>query len=499
MRRALLIVAAGTATLVAVPGAQARSSSVSDALRAADAPAVQLESEAAPTLSGGTVVHRYEQEVGGVPVVGAGAVVVDPPDGPAELLFDKTDASVAPPGEPRISQDAAEAAAADAIGLEQAWGGASTRLVIFDGKLAWEVSQTARRPLGDFVVTLDAASGDVLDQFNMIREATGSAQLYDPNPIVTQGSYSGLRDHNDKNSALLTSLRVPATLKNITGTCLKGDWVSVKLGAKRKKVCKDSLDWSGAKRSDGKFEALMAYFHIDQTQEYIQSLGLPLGVNAEPQKIIVNLFPDDNSFYIPSEDQIQTGRGGVDDAEDAEVIVHEYGHAVQDDQNPAAFRGNANQAGAQGEGFGDYIAEAYATEESGFDSEFSHCVMEWDSTSYAPIPSCLRRTDNPNTRSEQQDFCHDSGQGTNEIHCIGEVWGSALSTLREALGDQADVSVMDNVVLASHFLLPPAPSFFDASEALIEADELEYGGADHCTAIRAEMVSRELLSASFSC
>jgi Zn-dependent metalloprotease len=507
VRRALLIVAAGAATLVAVPAAQARSSSVSDALRAADAPTGQLESEATPTLPGGTVVHRYEQAVGGIPVVGAGAVVVDPPDGPAELLFDKTDPSVASPGEPQISQATAEAAAADAIGLEQAWGAASTRLVIFDGRLAWEVSQTARRPLGDFVVTVDAANGELLDEFNMIRRATGHAMIFVPNAVVANDGYGGLKDRRDRDSALLTSLREDVSLENIKDgqRCLKGDWVNVKVGKKAKKVCKDSLNWDGVTRSKNRFEALMAYYHIDQAQQYIQSFGL-LPINAESQNVIVDAFPDDNSFYLPAKDQIRMGTGGVDDGEDADVFVHEYGHAVQDAQNPDAFRGDApqHQNGAQGEGFGDYLAEAYSTETVGFDVEWSHCVMEWDATSYDdlahdPPGICLRRTDNPNTRSQQQDYCQATGQGRNEVHCMGEVWSSALFDLRTALGETGGDNITDNVVLASHQLLPPRPTFNEASEALIAADEAEYGGGDHCTAIRAELATRELLSPSFAC
>jgi hypothetical protein len=505
VRRALLIVAAATAALVAVPVAQARTSSVTNALRAADAPAAQLESEATPTLPGGTVVHRYEQEVGGIPVVGAGAVVVDPPDGPAELLFDQTDASVASPGEPRISQDAAEGAAADAIGLERPWGAASTRLVIFDDKLAWEVSQTARRPLGDFVVTVDAATGDVLDQFNMIREATGSAQLFVPNAVVAQGSYAGLRDRNDQDSTLLTELRDPVTLENLDNaqTCLSGSYAVAKVGASADPVCDPSLDWSEVTRQGGEFEALMAYYHVDQVQQYIQSFGLP-PINEEPQKLVANAFPDDNSFYLPGPDQIRFGRGGVDDGEDADVIIHEYGHSVQDAQNPAAFRSGSLQTGAQGEGFGDYLAEAYSTEAVGFDDEWSHCVMEWDATSYDnlkryPRGICLRRTDVEKTRPEQQRKCKKLGASRNEIHCMGQVWSSALFDLRTLLGDQGGESVMDNVVLASHFLLLPGPTFKGASKALIEADESEYGAGDHCSEIRAEMVSRKLLRASFSC
>jgi Zn-dependent metalloprotease len=44
----------------------------------------------------------------------------------------------------------------------------------------------------------------------------------------------------------------------------------------------------------------------------------------------------------------------VDDAEDADVIVHEYGHAIQADQVPGF--GAGGDAGGMGEGFGDYLA-----------------------------------------------------------------------------------------------------------------------------------------------
>ena len=51
---------------------------------------------------------------------------------------------------------------------------------------------------------------------------------------------------------------------------------------------------------------------------------------------------------------IRLGKGGVDDGEDGEVIVHEYGHAVHDSQVPGY--GTSLDAGAIGEAFGDYLA-----------------------------------------------------------------------------------------------------------------------------------------------
>lgn len=498
--------------LVAAPAAEAGSPAVDAALKSADAPAAQLTATATSELPGGSVVRRFGQEVGGVPVVGAGAVVVGEAGAAAELLFDETRDEIAAPGDPRISSEAAVDAAAPGDAKH-----VSARQVILpggDGTLAWEVTYTTRYPLGDWVTHVDAASGDVLSEHNLAVNATGHARLFEPNAVVENDGYDGIKDRHDKDSNLLTSLREPVVLERIDDTCLKGDWVSVRLGVDRKQVCRASRNWDDITRQNNKFEALMAYHHVDQAQSYIQGLGLS-PINEESQKVTVDSIPDDNSFYQPSSDRITMGRGGVDDAEDADVMVHEYGHAVQDAQNPEAFAAG-NQAGAQGEGFGDYFSQAYSTETAGFDPEWSHCVMEWDATSYdtpsiPPDGICLRRTDNDRNLTQQHKRCGRPAFGGNpvEVHCVGEIWASALSDLRELLGtDPGNDSVMDTVVLASHELLPPSPSFQQAAQALLQADDQIYpdnsddsqmGDGDHCAEILAEMQERQFLLTPFNC
>jgi hypothetical protein len=100
----------------------------------------------------------------------------------------------------------------------------------------------------------------------------------------------------------------------------------------------------------------MAYFWINQAQEYLQSLGfgstLP-PVNAQQQQVKVDQYGGDNSFQTDKPFRIRYGKGGVDDAEDAEVIVHEYGHAVHAAQVPGF--GASEEAGSIGEAFGDYL------------------------------------------------------------------------------------------------------------------------------------------------
>jgi hypothetical protein len=134
--------------------------------------------------------------------------------------------------------------------------------------------------------------------------------------------------------------------------------------------------------------------------------------------------------------------------------------------------------------------------------------MEWDAVSYDvddPPDSpgiCLRRTDVDRSLSQQRDFCEDDGQGANEIHCIGEVWSSALWELRLELGDDGTGrSIVDRVVLQSQPMYARGASFESAAEAIVLADETLYpgGNEDHCSEIRVEMVEREFLESDFDC
>jgi hypothetical protein len=67
----------------------------------------------------------------------------------------------------------------------------------------------------------------------------------------------------------------------------------------------------------------------------------------------------------------------VDDAEDAEVILHEYGHAIQDSQMTPPGFGTSVEAGSIGEGFGDYWAVTVSNVIA--PTPDPACVADWDS------------------------------------------------------------------------------------------------------------------------
>ncbi len=173
-------------------------------------------------------------------------------------------------------------------------------------------------------------------------------------------------------------------------------------------------------RHDDEFEQVMAYYWVTEAQKYIQSLGFGSvyrPINMESQDIRINTWGLDNSYSWDKHDVLRFGKGGVDDAEDAEVILHEYGHAMQDSQaTPFGNFGLSEEAGAIGEGFGDYWAVTVSNVIA--PTPDPACVADWDSVSYTTsTPHCLRRVD------LDLHYPEDLNGG---VHHDGQIWSRAL-------------------------------------------------------------------------
>jgi Zn-dependent metalloprotease len=188
----------------------------------------------------------------------------------------------------------------------------------------------------------------------------------------------------------------------------------------------------------------------------------------------------DNSFSWDKHDLIKLGKGGVDDAEDGEVIVHEYGHAVHDAQVPGF--GASHEAGSIGEAFGDYLAVtvglAAAAQYSWPVNAPAPCVADWDAVSYtATAPHCLRSVDGDKTYADQ----------VGEVHRDGEIWSRALWDIRSALGG----TVADRIIVNAQFGFAPDTSFSDAALTTIATAQAMYGSAAANT-VRAAFAARQI-------
>jgi hypothetical protein len=454
----------------------------------ADAPRSELKLTRSQSVSGGGLVQHYAQRVGGLPVFGAETVAVAAPGSPAELISDSSvDGLEAQDTSGAISRAEAISAATAAAQVERLRSDPSARLGIdrAGGGLVWQVVLPAWKPVGDYEVTLDANSGEQLRIRDLAQHLTGAAEIFNPNPVVEQGSYKGLKDRNDKDSSLLTSLRLPVALERLTDTkgCLSGQYVDARLGRKGKKVCASGSDFSKYTRSDDQFEAVMAYFHIDATRFYADSLGLSQPLRKKPQKVFADAISDDNSFYSTADHSLVLGTGGIDDGEDRDVIVHEYGHSLQDQAAPGSLN-TGREGGTLAEGYGDYMAAAMSALVTG-GSPFDSCIFDWDGIPYSPTGTCGRTADSKLDVEKAEKRCH------KEIHCVGEVYSSMLLGLRTELGnDSAGHSVMDRVVLEANFMGSQKSNYKSTGKALLAADDLLYAGV-HKPQIQAALTTRK--------
>ena len=397
----------------------------------------------------------FAQQLDGIPVFGAEVKVSFSHDGRVVAVSNTSVPRVRLDTRPRISADQALALALAAVpAADRADSDApeSPELVIYADAgppvLAYRAVVPTTGPTLEFFV--DARRGALLGApTDLNRYVTGSGQVFRDNAVVATQN-NNLVDSNDSASAVPTSAYSTVALQGLNGNNrLDGQFASGSASRSRAAGTNNSFIFL---RNTSAFNETMAYFHIDFAERYIQSLGFT-NVNNRQQVFSVDRSKVDNSSYSPSTKNITYGTGGVDDAEDGEVIIHEYGHSVQDNQVPGF--GAVEEGGAMGEGFGDYLA---ATVNASLTGEFQIlCIAEWDATSYAAgVPHCLRRLDSTK---------HYPGDKDGEVHDDGEMWSATLFQIRTAFG----AARADRLILQAHFLLSSRANFSDGSNALVTA------------------------------
>ena len=195
-----------------------------------------------------------------------------------------------------------------------------------------------------------------------IPKANGTAQVFDPDPQTTLNTES-LTDTSPA-SAFTAAYQTRSLLDiQFDGSVYRLNGPYVEIINWDPPATQPSTSASGnwtAVRGVNAFNDAMTYFHLDQNQRYIQSLGYTgaTGIQEGPIEADADGWNGgDNSSYTPSSNRLSFGHGCVDDNEDADVILHEYGHAITYSINPSWGGGDM---GAIGEGFGDYWAGSYS-------------------------------------------------------------------------------------------------------------------------------------------
>ena len=311
-------------------------------------------------------------------------------------------------------------------------------------------------------------------------QSSGQGTVFFPNPVAQLQNQS-LTDQKDADYAALAPAYRQVLLTNLDGSGrLVGDYANVV--SETGDPAYSPTNEFNYRRNDDRFEQVMAYYWVTEAQKYIQSLGFGSTlrpVNKESQDVRINQFGQDNSFSWDKKDLIRLGNGGVDDAEDAEVILHELGHAIQDSQQVPFGYGAQFEARAIGEGFGDYWAVTVSNVLA--PTPDAPCVADWDSVSYtSTTPHCLRRTD--------LNLHYPENVNTNSVHATGRIWSRALWDIRQALGHLK----ADTIILESHFGQKD-PTMRELALSTVAAAQRLYGSSA-ARAVRASFEARGILS-----
>ncbi len=255
--------------------------------------------------------------------------------------------------------------------------------------VAWEIIIETKRPYGIWRVLLDAETGQYVDIQDLLNYgSTPTGKVFDPDPVTTSG------DTTLKNStpaATLNKQMVPVELNGVTkGTDgkyrLEGPYVKMtELLAPIHTPPSNTTGKFEFSRDDADFVFVMAYYHIDRFQRHLQGLGFtnlvnyPIEVDArseDPQ------LGSDNSFCTPPDSNLKCklnyGTGGIPDAEDAGVIVHEYAHAIQNTLHKDNFWKKYTWISGLAEGCGDFLVAAYHHDKHSKPSATIGMTYPWD-------------------------------------------------------------------------------------------------------------------------
>ncbi len=438
---------------------------------------------------------RLQQELQGVPVYKSEIVVHISPNNEVTYVTNTYDPTVDNVSTtPAISISDAFVRAKEAIHAQGNVAFEAQELMIYNRgeatRLVYKVTVEPQAPSGSWEVLVDAQNGAIITTGNRACNHKGEAQtsnsgmlpppppangtgnVFLPDPLsVAQAQYAApYNDNNDAANASLNATMSSVTLLdlNFTGS------VYELVGPYAENLDFESPfngDFSQASsnfnfnRNDDAFEAVNCYYHIDNSMRYINETLLtncmPFqytgGVNYDPH----GLNGADNSYYLGGSGRLAFGEGGVDDAEDADVVLHELGHGIHD----WLTGGNLSQVNGLSEGSGDYWATSYSRSLNQWtvsDPEYNW-MFSWDG-----------HNEWWNGRITNYTALYPGGL-TGSIHTDGQIWATCLMRIYDQIGRaQVDKAFLEGLAMTGS-----STSQQDAAIAVRQAAiDMNYSCAD---------------------
>lgn len=314
-------------------------------------------------------------------------------------------------------------------------------------------------------------------------DSTVTVQVFNPDPLTTSGNtYGGTYiDNGDADASSLNNERVQLQVKadftaGVFSLSNSHVLITEFSGPNVQPVTSTTPSFSYTRTESG-FEDVNTYYHLTTYQEHMQSLGFNL-VNYQLEVDVHALSGSDNSMFSTGSGsgRLFFGEGGVDDAEDADVIIHEYGHAISESAAPNTNNGIERRT--LDEANGDYLATSYSRNINPFNWQN---MFNWDGHNEFWPGREVTSTKDYQTLSFSFIYDHT------------DIWASCLMEIWAQIGRDKT----DEVLLQSLYGYTSNLTMIDAAKLYLQADTMLNNNAN-AFIMRTEFARRNILSAPIS-
>ena len=336
------------------------------------------------------------------------------------------------------------------VKVEEAWDKTydKTKLTNLAGKMVGEWNHQRRFGIDTFV----------------------NANVFDPDPLTFLSKMYGSPyvDSSDQDIPWMTAAYVPVNIPAVYDTFvnkffLESDYVKIDdFEAPNNTPANSATNNFYFNRSQSGFEECMVAYHINIFHDHLTSLGYDTLMDLQLEADAHGQFGADNSVFNRNggAPTIVFGDGGIDDAEDADVIIHEYSHGISWSANGNTFFGVERPA--LDEGIADYFATSYSRSLSNYNWQK---VFNWDGNN----GQWQGRTATTSANY--------SSPFSGNLYDLGEVWNAAMQNIYTDLGR----ATTDALMLETLFYLTDSTTLPDAARFMIQADAIMNGGSNYVT------------------
>jgi hypothetical protein len=296
-----------------------------------------------------------------------------------------------------------------------------------------------------------------INKFNR-KDTTLFTKVFTVNPINSANAFYGgfFVDNKDSSNSTLDSqmywVKNPVQFENDT-FFLASEFLSfanISLPFDSNFII--TTDSFSVNRLDDRFEYLNVFYHINEAGNYVNKLGYD--ALTIPLKVDVHAFSGaDNSAYSPEFHTLQFGDGGVDDAEDGEVVIHEFTHSLSEIASPNNTVGAERQA--MEEGTCDYFAKAYSRT---YNDNTPNKIFSWDAH------NIFWKGFNTNTNRAYPSSLKGNKDGDRDV------WSSALMCIHDSIGREAT----DSLVLEHLFYQRANTTMPQMAQLILQIDSFNF-------------------------